>query len=55
MTSIKMLEGKGSYKAGDIAHVTPGVAAYLTAAGYAETHDETPKRGRPKAKTDPED
>jgi hypothetical protein len=55
MTAIKMLENKGSYRAGDIANVTPGVAAYLTAAGYAEIHDETPKRGRPKAKVDPED
>jgi hypothetical protein len=55
MTSIKMLESKGSYKAGDVANVTPGVAAYLTAAGYAEMHDETPKRGRLKSKVDPED
>lgn len=47
MTSIKMLENKGSYKAGETAHVTPGVAALLVGSGYAESLDETPKRGRP--------
>jgi hypothetical protein len=53
MTSIKMLENKGSYKAGDTAHVTSGVAELLIGSGYAEAVESTPKRGRPaKAKTD---
>ncbi len=53
MTSIKMLDNKGSYKAGDTAHVTPGVAALLIGSGYAEAVESTPKRGRPaKAKSD---
>lgn len=53
MTSIKMLANKGSYKAGETARVTPGVAALLVGSGYAEAVEDTPKRGRPaKAKAD---
>lgn len=48
MTSIKMLSTVGGRKEGEVVDVTPGAAAFLTNAGYAEAASKTdqPKRGR---------
>lgn len=55
MTSIKIIKEVGGHDKGDIVDLSPGSAAYLVNAGYAEEAEpqtDSPKRTRRTQKSD---
>jgi hypothetical protein len=52
MTKVTLTKAIGGHAQGDTIDTTPGAAAFLTNAGYADTSDDKTARRTRKPKTD---